>query len=386
MIITNVTKLERADVVEFSWFSLRSFHNVKSTADLMSNFHNVPNRHRSHVEKQADQIRFFLLQAKEYFDASRSVTLVTRPVLLYYAVMCLATAEALFKQSGDISLDRARGSHRHHGLSFVSRNTSKNKDDLASQAANGLIALPATGGAGHRYGTFELWHRSARSYPLPGPITVFDHLTQSTRSSIEILGLPLDERYLMIPESGVTLNEALNNIPGMVPLVQKFGGVSNLVRGQFSQSVYEVEKEIVASLVIHPGNRDKIATMFSKCMFNANDIENLEYKDLKNGGIINFRYPMIDMTRFIFPTSSCDNCNFVQFHAEGDEYLNEFGFIYVALYIVGNYARYYPDFWIYDVEKSTQLGLLIEHLLNVAEQRIGLLALSEFSQNFYIPA
>jgi hypothetical protein len=66
--------------------------------------------------------------------------------------------------------------------------------------------------------------------------------------------------------------------------------------------------------------------------------------------------------------------------------LNEFGFIYVALFIVGNYERYYPDFWIHDVEENTELGLVIEELLNVAERRMALLTLSELSQVYFVPA
>ena len=66
--------------------------------------------------------------------------------------------------------------------------------------------------------------------------------------------------------------------------------------------------------------------------------------------------------------------------------LNEFGFIYVALYIVGNYARYYPDLWMRDVERSSPLSLVIEELLAMAAQRMPLLTLSELAGTCFVPA
>ena len=193
MIIYQADKVERSDIAEFSWFSLRAFHNTKFTTERIVGIHNVPQRYHKHAEKQAEQIRFFLLQAKEYFDASRSVTLVTKPVLMYYSAMCLATAEILFKQSGDSSLDKARESHRHHGLVFTTRNSPKKRDDAAIHAATGLVAQPATRGKGERYGTFDLWHTSARGTPTVGDLITNDFATGSQLTSFRVLMFNRDE-------------------------------------------------------------------------------------------------------------------------------------------------------------------------------------------------
>jgi hypothetical protein len=64
--------------------------------------------------------------------------------------------------------------------------------------------------------------------------------------------------------------------------------------------------------------------------------------------------------------------------------LNEFGYLYVALFIVGNYARYYPDKWLADVEDKTALGLAIEELVYIVEQRLALLSLSELTRIYYV--
>jgi hypothetical protein len=47
--------------------------------------------------------------------------------------------------------------------------------------------------------------------------------------------------------------------------------------------------------------------------------------------------------------------------------LTEFGYLYVAMYLAGNYARYFPDKWLLDVETSTSLSLAIEELCAICE-------------------
>ena len=66
--------------------------------------------------------------------------------------------------------------------------------------------------------------------------------------------------------------------------------------------------------------------------------------------------------------------------------LNEFGLFYVALYMAGNYARYFPDKWLEDVDKAAPLALAIEELLGQAETRVPLTLLSELSGTYFIPS
>jgi hypothetical protein len=81
--------------------------------------------------------------------------------------MSLALAEILFKQDGNSSLDKARGEHRHHGLSMTVGSIPRGAD-LPTSAAQ-LRAVPMQVD-GTRKGTFELWHRSSREHPVGGII------------------------------------------------------------------------------------------------------------------------------------------------------------------------------------------------------------------------
>lgn len=64
--------------------------------------------------------------------------------------------------------------------------------------------------------------------------------------------------------------------------------------------------------------------------------------------------------------------------------LNEFGYFYAALFLAGNYARYYPDKWLHDVEHSSPLSLAIEELCSAAGWRVPWLALSELGMTLLV--
>ena len=64
--------------------------------------------------------------------------------------------------------------------------------------------------------------------------------------------------------------------------------------------------------------------------------------------------------------------------------LNEFGYLYVALFLAGNYARYFPDRWLFDVETSTPLALAIDELCALAEWRAPWLSLCELDRTLYV--
>lgn len=382
MVIVKATKLQERDIVAYAWFSLRRFHNIRYTAGLISTIHKVPLKFKRDVDKQAEQIRFFLLQAKEYFDAAKAVTLVTKPVLLYYSLMCLATAEVLFKQSGDSSIDKARANHRHHGLEFVNAQSKRGAQHIL-QAAADLRAKPAIRGNEERFGTFELWHRTAREAPM-----VADHTIHTQTGAIATYGVVAssqDSRLGYLSDEGITLLEALRYIPGMSRLLSRMGLMMRTLRTHV-RKVTQGNQSFTLNITIHPNHKILVDEFLDNVKVNANDWDKIDYRELTDGGMILVTDISGDyQTRLHYPPCACEEYPNVMFWPTF-QVLNEFGVLYVALYIAGNYARYYPDYWIHDVEETTELGLVIEELLNVAERRIGLLTLSELSQEYFVPA
>jgi hypothetical protein len=139
MIISNSRVVRTTDPAAFACAGLRRSQNIENVADRISAIHNVPEKHRANIRKQAQQLRYCLIQAREHFSAANTVSLATKPNLLNYGLMSLALAEILFKQSGLSSLDKARESH--HGLTMT-----VGRGQLALQANTRLIARKRSSG------------------------------------------------------------------------------------------------------------------------------------------------------------------------------------------------------------------------------------------------
>ncbi len=198
MIIPRVRQVRTSEPAAFAWAGLRKFQNVDLVTDTLNSLHDVPARYRDNVKKQAEQLRYCLIQAREYFVAATTVSTATKPNLLYYGAMSLALAEILFKQSGDSSLDRARDEHKHHGLSMTVGGVPRGAHLCTSSSS--LRASPVEIG-GKRKGTFELWHRTSREAPVPGPLKrMYEEGTSTT--SFEIIFGAIDKPYSPIPKSG----------------------------------------------------------------------------------------------------------------------------------------------------------------------------------------
>jgi hypothetical protein len=118
--------------------------------------------------------------------------------------------------------------------------------------------------------------------------------------------------------------------------------------------------------VIHPGIKGVIDRFLDNVFFHPADaLERLDFRELGSGGIIEWVDTRGEPVRLHFPMGTTWTTQEVRFwHC--NQPLNEFGFMYVALYIAGNYARYYPDLWMRDVEQSSPLALVIEELLAMA--------------------
>jgi hypothetical protein len=201
MIITQTRKVRTPDQAAFAWSTLRKYQNVDSVANKLMKIHSVPHKRRDNVRKQAQQLRYCMIQAREYFTAAEAVSIATKPNLLYYGTMSLALAEILFKQSGNSSLDKARTEHRHHGLSMTVGGFPK--EASLETSANLIRAIPMEAD-GKRKGTFELWHRSSREHPLVGLSN--SHFAQGgTTSGLEVIFGAIDEPYRPLSPNGITL-------------------------------------------------------------------------------------------------------------------------------------------------------------------------------------
>jgi hypothetical protein len=291
----------------------------------------------------------------------------------------------LLKQTGLSSLDKAREQHKHHGLTLRVASTSQNVD--LRKASESLVAQPLILINEERFGTFELWHRSCREMPLCG-ITTTQHPNLSGQSqAFRLLMSSTDERPPLLPENGLSLFDCLRGSPGMLEFLPEYGITPRIVRGKLTAS-YTAGRSPWrhdATLVIHPGPQEFIQSFYDNFMVRPDAVNNINFTEFPEGGVIQFFIEEGDVSPRMLsvPNGSTWRKSEIRFWP-AQEPLNEFGYLYVALFIAGNYARYYPDKWLWDVEQNSPLALAIEQIVNLAEQRMALLTYSELSRTCFV--
>jgi hypothetical protein len=382
MRILQSSEINSVDVKHFAWTGLRRFQNVIFTEQKLIQYQNPPDSQKRNIRKQATQIRYCLNQAEEYFRAASSVSISTKPLLLYYGAMSLALAEILIKQSGGSSLDRARGQHAHHGLDLRCDANPSTLEDLRDSASS-IRAVPLQKGSGERFGTFELWHRTSRETPHSGIKTViFENNT--AQSQVESLAIGNDERPELLRGQGVTLLDCFRNIPDMYHFMYQCGIVPEIVRGKVELTIDHRLKSIDHQTILHPGNESVLNKVYDRFEFEPSIVSQIHIRELKSGCIISNKRKFDDpqghsKSPFGFQVKSDE-----LFFSSSDRSLNEFGLIYVSLFMLGNYARYYPDQWMVDVERSSILALASTEFMAVAETRLPILVLSEMMQTYHL--
>jgi hypothetical protein len=385
MLLTRTLPIAPDDVANYAWASLRRFLNVEFVAQRIIELHNVPEKHHDNARKQARQIRYCLMQAREYADAAKSVSIVTKPNLLYYSTMCLALAELLLKGQGTVSLDYARAQHAHHGLQFVHSQVPPSPLVPVTESAAALKALPRLkGDVG--FGTFALWHKTSRHVPLTGSVTTHNADYTQTHSYDALFNIS-DDPPPPLPTAGVSLLDLLVRLPAMAEHMAMLQIPPRLVRATVRASVDRTTPErstVQIALQSHPTTDDILDAFVANCKFSPGTSPGI--KLIRKGGGVT----IVVRTGPEEPPQSMSLPQGISWRDDelrmfvADEPLTEFGLYYVALFIASNYARYFPDRWVAEIEDNSFLALTIGELLQSAEQRLPLLCLSELARVYYV--
>ena len=366
---------------QYAWRALRKFHNVADTTSLICRKRNIPVRHKKNVQKQMEQLRSCLTQGREYFDAFEVVSLATKPLHFYYCCMSFALAEILWKGDGNYSLDKLRSEHRHHGLQakFDPMPTGN-----LIEAASSLRARPMITDAG-RHGSLQVWHRLARHSPIVGKQK--RHLAHGSETSPKVIFLAADRRMKILPARGISLLDCLQRIPGMGQHLRDLGANTVLVRAIVSKEIREQSQnntEIACSIVVQPGDDQRLEEFKGNILFDANAVDQIDTSEYLSGFNVYWRYRAeVNPVYCSLPEGFSEKIDVVHFLDDMD-CLNEFGFIYVGLYIIGMFSRYYPDIWTRENERHSQLSIAIDQFLDVARERLPILLLSELNEAMYV--
>jgi hypothetical protein len=207
--------------------------------------------------------------------------------------------------------------------------------------------------------------------------------------SYQALTAPFDEPLEKLPKAGVSFFQCLQNLPKMKNFCGQHGIQSLVVRGRARAIWTEMPEVAQFTLTIHPGDATALDIIAESIRVEPPGIESatiqqLQHGSLQSGMIVTLTEFGRNLTEFRLPGSAMLTKDELVFMYP-DYPLNEFGLYYVALYLAANFARYYPDRWLADVERANPLALAVEELLTQAEERIPLLALSELARNYFVP-
>lgn len=378
-VMESVSIVSGVDPERYAWSRLERFRNVTFTTELICEIHKVPSAQRKNAAKQAQQIRHCLTQGREYFEAARAVSLATSPLLYYYGAMYFALAEILFKQDGRSSLGKARAENRHHGLSFHGGDNVDVHDSLAISAGK-LRAAPHITPQGRR-GTFSLWHRSAREYPFCGSVRqIYEGYGTTTFS---MAGTANDVQLKQIPDTGISLLQCIRHIEDMRYLCHSHGISSLLVPARVNVVVDYPAGMIRHSVILDVADPDAVSRVYESIKVDAKDVDRIDVIKTNGGYIINSNWPINDHQKTSYPSTVQSKKDGMWMFADNVS-LNEFGLYYVSLFIAGNYARYFPDRWMADVESSSAISAAMGDLVGIVDRRVPTLMVSELERSLVI--
>ena len=135
------------------------------------------------------------------------------------------------------------------------------------------------------------------------------------------------------------------------------------------------------NLLLHPSPLN--AKIIDRISVDPNIVDHLDYVEIGTGVQIVIRTDWVNGLVVPFPPAAMIDKTEWRMWANNPR-MNEFGFLYLALFLAGNYARYFPDKWLFDVEVATPLGLAIEELCEISEWRAPWLTLCELDMTLFV--
>jgi hypothetical protein len=244
------------------------------------------------------------------------------------------------------------------------------------------VAFSQLDAAGNTKGTFEVWRRSSREYPAGGNSKVIFE-GNGTQTSYRLLLSANNSAPPLLPSIGLTLLQCLHELPYLQNMLHSQGINLQMVRGTITAEGKSTDLSLALTTIIHPSNPSAIEKFGNLVKAQPAAVNGLDITELPPGYIIKQR-PDLDHPRIeSWPISICMNDEEIYFSCSKTN-LNEFGLLYLALHICGNFARYYPDLWLKHIEKNSPLALAIDELCNHAFERLPLLVLSELTRVYHV--
>lgn len=376
------------------WKLLRKFLDPTHTSKTIRNIHGLSEKEQSkNVSKQATQIGYCIRQAQEYFRASSQVGLPTRPLLLYYGAASLSSALFLLKQTGDCSLDtlRNQNKHLHHGLEFQRGLPSKDYLARGVEQFFSSIICSCHIKKNSPWGLFGLFYQSLAPCSFAFEIEVHDAGKQTYMTGHDTLKctdmLELDtiknKKFIMLdvikylPDMYFTLNDmriqtyicrgsVRRNITRYYN--KDTDGKEQVERTReatdfFIDDINEADKKYLTSFYSNKNPDIKVIADLGRSM-------HLNYTIEYKAGEEVFGY---------LPDAGDAITGAIFYILKPETYLHEPAAFLMLLFCLGMLSRYYPDLWIYTIDKNVEIAEFTDSLLNIIYRKFPNLILDQMT-------
>lgn len=371
-----VTKINESRSREIVWRRLGQFHDIdRSTDRLMRQRPEIPPKQRSNIRKQIQQLSFSLTQAKEFFISADSSGPTTRALQAYYGLTALANVTILWEGTGDDSFERRDGRYNSHGLELKLGNSVLDFAADHKHSPGGSLS-----------GLFGLWHKYATHVPHYAE-SVRHHAGETSTSTLQPISSVTRLSEVAFPVARITLIDCLRHIPSLQQSLISYGFEQALARGRISTfDNFDVDGNRIKGnrkYTIQPCRDEVRAGVMEKFTFPAQSYEDISIVYPPNGLILT-----IDTLRNLELSLSAPEAfswskDDVYFVGSGD-YLNEFGYFYIGLYIAGMITRYHPTHWIRELQTNSIATALVDELVDAALTRVPTLVLSALERSIFL--
>jgi hypothetical protein len=358
-----------------AWLRLMEFSNTDLACESLSAIHGPPKSgsEERNYRKQASQIRASLLQAKEYFDASRSSSAITAANPLYYGAYSLASAVMLLRGKGDRALDFLRRAPKSnsHGLGFT---TSVGTAAAAAQSLNLLkLSWVQVRPTGHLRNWYETLPSVESSY---GVVTI--HREDGSQRT---LMAEVAQSSLLSAAALVGVKENLlglcQRLPDLVRDLRRFGAVGITSRCNVELE-FTPDKARVISWRFHgAGTNEGMLEILGQFQFDYRfeELFSCGYQEDATDCLVRaVLKPPPPFVKFESPHTRLDAHGELYAFAQ-DNRTPEFLDAYLIAYGLSMLSRYYPDLWVSCLESHGRASTTVELVVSVLQRKLPVLTL-----------
>lgn len=392
------------------WKFLNSFHDNEFVSKQICRLHGIKEenskKYKKDIFKQAQQISNSIRQAKEYFSASTSVQLPTRPVLLYYGAVSLSYALILLRGDGKFSFDMLRKiqKHRHHGLELRKDfETIFNQTLSAEKLFESLnIEIFTNKNTGEPWGNFRNFYNFLVPCSCEFTATIHEVGKEKnhkfTRKNPQATGnlQPLSN-FCKKPFNILAL---LKSLPDMYYHLTELGIIPDLCRGEVHVDVFNhYEKTSAGATILKKYNVNNVFTLNGIQVDQREAL--LNFLNSVNSGVKIFsslawhlvlkvdhnyelnessgEYILLNKEEAYLPDVGEDIHGNKFYFIKPENYMPEAATHLVILYGFSMLARYFPDLWMKAIDENVRFAEITDSFLNLTSRKFPNLILDQLT-------